>query len=192
MHRIPVARIASEESERLSTWKSSCGPRSSVRKRRLRLSQNPSAARRPQGPEAPNRRLPLPRPHRCRQDLPAEDPGRVHVRQPGLDDPPRHVGVHGEAQRLASGRRPPGYIGYDDGGQLTDTVRRKSYCLILLDEIEKAHPDVFNMLLQVFDDGSLTDAKGRKVDFRNTIIIMTQRWLRPDPARERPRVQHQH
>jgi ATP-dependent Clp protease ATP-binding subunit ClpC len=68
---------------------------------------------------------------------------------------------------------PPGYIGYDDGGQLTDTVRRKSYCLILLDEIEKAHPDVFNMLLQVFDDGSLTDAKGRKVDFRNTIIIMT-------------------
>ncbi len=68
---------------------------------------------------------------------------------------------------------PPGYIGYEDGGQLTDTVRRKSYCLILLDEIEKAHPDVFNMLLQVFDDGSLTDAKGRKVDFRNTIIIMT-------------------
>ncbi len=68
---------------------------------------------------------------------------------------------------------PPGYIGYDDGGQLTDTVRRKSYCLILLDEIEKAHPDVFNMLLQVFDDGSLSDAKGRKVDFRNTIIIMT-------------------
>ncbi len=68
---------------------------------------------------------------------------------------------------------PPGYIGYDDGGQLTDMVRRKSYCLILLDEIEKAHPDVFNMLLQIFDDGHLTDAKGRKVDFRNTIIIMT-------------------
>ena len=68
---------------------------------------------------------------------------------------------------------PPGYVGYEDGGQLTDTVRRKPYCLILLDEIEKAHPDVFNMLLQVFDDGSLTDAKGRKVDFRNTIIIMT-------------------
>ena len=68
---------------------------------------------------------------------------------------------------------PPGYVGYDDGGQLTDTVRRKSYCLILLDEIEKAHPEVFNMLLQVFDDGHLTDAKGRRVDFRNTIIIMT-------------------
>jgi len=68
---------------------------------------------------------------------------------------------------------PPGYIGYDDGGQLTDAVRRKSYCLILLDEIEKAHPDVFNMLLQIFDDGHLTDAKGRKVDFRNTILVMT-------------------
>src|SRR5881296_3537660 len=68
---------------------------------------------------------------------------------------------------------PPGYVGYDDAGQLTDTVRRKSYCLILLDEIEKAHPEVFNMLLQVFDDGHLTDAKGRRVDFRNTIIIMT-------------------
>ena len=87
---------------------------------------------------------------------------------------------------------PPGYVGYDDGGQLTDTVRRKSYCLILLDEIEKAHPDVFNMLLQVFDDGSLTDAKGRKVDFRNTIIIMTSNvGVGPDPPRERARLQHQ-
>ncbi|MDZ7729160.1 MAG: ATP-dependent Clp protease ATP-binding subunit [Dehalococcoidia bacterium] len=68
---------------------------------------------------------------------------------------------------------PPGYVGYDDGGQLTDTVRRRSYCLILLDEIEKAHPEVFNLLLQIFDEGRLADAKGRKVDFRNTIIIMT-------------------
>ena len=68
---------------------------------------------------------------------------------------------------------PPGYIGYDDGGQLTDTVRRKSFCAILLDEIEKAHPDVFNLLLQIFDDGHLTDSKGRKVDFRNTILVMT-------------------
>ena len=68
---------------------------------------------------------------------------------------------------------PPGYVGYEDAGQLTDTVRRKSYCLILLDEIEKAHPEIYNMLLQIFDDGHLTDAKGRRVDFRNTIIIMT-------------------
>jgi ATP-dependent Clp protease ATP-binding subunit ClpC len=68
---------------------------------------------------------------------------------------------------------PPGYVGYDEGGQLTEAVRRKSYSAILLDEIEKAHPDVFNILLQIFDDGHLTDAKGRRVDFRNTIIVMT-------------------
>ena len=68
---------------------------------------------------------------------------------------------------------PPGYIGYDEGGQLTEAVRRKSYSCILLDEIEKAHPDVFNILLQIFDDGHLTDAKGRRVDFRNCIVIMT-------------------
>jgi ATP-dependent Clp protease ATP-binding subunit ClpC len=68
---------------------------------------------------------------------------------------------------------PPGYVGYDEGGQLTEAVRRKSYCCILLDEIEKAHPDVFNILLQIFDDGHLTDAKGRRVDFRNSIIVMT-------------------
>jgi len=68
---------------------------------------------------------------------------------------------------------PPGYVGYDEGGQLTEAVRRKSYCAILLDEIEKAHEDVFNILLQIFDDGHLTDAKGRRVDFRNSIIIMT-------------------
>ncbi len=68
---------------------------------------------------------------------------------------------------------PPGYVGYEEGGQLTEAVRRKSYRVILLDEIEKAHPDVFNMLLQILEDGKLTDAKGRTVDFRNTIIIMT-------------------
>ncbi len=68
---------------------------------------------------------------------------------------------------------PPGYVGYEEGGQLTETVRRKPYSAILLDEIEKAHPDVFNILLQIFDDGRLTDANGRHVDFRNTIIVMT-------------------
>jgi ATP-dependent Clp protease ATP-binding subunit ClpC len=68
---------------------------------------------------------------------------------------------------------PPGYVGYEEGGQLTEKVRRKPYAVILLDEIEKAHPDVFNMLLQVLDDGFLTDSLGRKIDFSNTIIIMT-------------------
>ncbi|MEE9595797.1 MAG: AAA family ATPase, partial [Acidiferrobacterales bacterium] len=68
---------------------------------------------------------------------------------------------------------PPGYVGYDEGGYLTEAVRRKPYSVILLDEVEKAHPDVFNVLLQVLDDGRLTDGQGRTVDFRNTVIIMT-------------------
>jgi ATP-dependent Clp protease ATP-binding subunit ClpB len=68
---------------------------------------------------------------------------------------------------------PPGYVGYDEGGQLTEAVRRRPFSVILLDEIEKAHPDVFNILLQILDDGRLTDAQGRVVDFKNTIVIMT-------------------
>jgi ATP-dependent Clp protease ATP-binding subunit ClpC len=68
---------------------------------------------------------------------------------------------------------PPGYVGYDEGGQLTDKIRRHPYSVVLFDEIEKAHPDMFNMLLQILDDGRLTDSKGRVVNFKNTIIIMT-------------------
>lgn len=68
---------------------------------------------------------------------------------------------------------PPGYVGYEEGGYLTETVRRKPYSVVLLDEVEKAHPDVFNILLQVLDDGRLTDGQGRTVDFRNTVIVMT-------------------
>ena len=68
---------------------------------------------------------------------------------------------------------PPGYVGYDEGGQLTEKVRRKPYSVVLFDEIEKAHPDVFNILLQILDDGRITDSQGRTVDFKNTIIILT-------------------
>ncbi len=68
---------------------------------------------------------------------------------------------------------PPGYVGFDDGGQLTEKVRRKPYCVLLFDEIEKAHPDVFNILLQILEDGRLTDSKGRVVDFKNCVLIMT-------------------
>src|SRR6202048_5234456 len=89
---------------------------------------------------------------------------------------------------------PPGYVGYDEGGQLTEAVRRRPYSVVLFDEIEKAHPDVFNILLQILDDGRLTDAQGRTVDFRNTIVIMTsnlgsqwivERGLSADEIRER-------
>ena len=68
---------------------------------------------------------------------------------------------------------PPGYVGYEEGGQLTERVKRNPYSIILLDEIEKAHPDIYNILLQVFEDGQLTDGLGNQVDFKNTIIIMT-------------------
>lgn len=68
---------------------------------------------------------------------------------------------------------PPGYVGYDEGGQLTEAVRRKPYSVVLFDEVEKAHPDVFNILLQVLDDGRITDSQGRTVDFKNTILILT-------------------
>jgi ATP-dependent Clp protease ATP-binding subunit ClpB len=77
---------------------------------------------------------------------------------------------------------PPGYIGYDEGGQLTEAVRRRPYSVVLLDEIEKAHPDVFHILLQVLDDGRLTDGQGRTVDFKNTIVIMTSNALRDQLA----------
>ena len=68
---------------------------------------------------------------------------------------------------------PPGYVGYEEGGQLTEAVRRKPFSVVLFDEIEKAHPDVFNTLLQILEEGRLTDAQGRSVDFRNTVLIMT-------------------
>jgi len=76
---------------------------------------------------------------------------------------------------------PPGYVGYDEGGQLTEAVRRRPYAVVLLDELEKAHPDVFNILLQVLEDGRLTDGQGRTVDFTNAVLIMTSN-LRGEPA----------
>jgi len=78
---------------------------------------------------------------------------------------------------------PPGYIGYDEGGQLTEAVRRKPFSVVLFDEVEKAHPDVFNTLLQILEDGRLTDAQGRAVDFKNTILIMTRTSAPPTCAR---------
>ena len=76
---------------------------------------------------------------------------------------------------------PPGYVGYEEGGQLTEAVRRRPYAVVLLDEIEKAHPDVFNVLLQVLDDGRLTDGQGRTVDFTNTVLIMTSQPAAASP-----------
>ncbi|MGH3133695.1 MAG: AAA family ATPase, partial [Gaiellaceae bacterium] len=80
---------------------------------------------------------------------------------------------------------PPGYVGYEEGGQLTEAVRRRPYAVLLLDEIEKAHPEVFNPLLQLLDDGRLTDGHGRTVDFRNTVVIMTSNIRSPEELRDR-------
>ena len=79
---------------------------------------------------------------------------------------------------------PPGYVGYEEGGSLTEAVRRRPYQVVLFDEIEKAHPDVFNTLLQILDDGRLTDAQGRTVDFRNTVLIMTSNIRSPEQLRD--------
>ncbi|MGE0354703.1 MAG: AAA family ATPase, partial [Gemmatimonadales bacterium] len=87
--------------------------------------------------------------------------------------PAGHVRVHEKHAVSRMIGAPPGYIGYEEGGQLTEAVRRRPYSVVLFDEIEKAHPDVFNALLQILDDGRLTDSQGRLVDFRNTVIIMT-------------------
>ncbi len=84
---------------------------------------------------------------------------------------------------------PPGYIGYEEGGQLTEAVRRNPYTVILLDEIEKAHSNVYDILLQIMDDGHLTDAKGRRVDFRNTIIVMTSNVGAEEIKRDQHRFQ---
>merc|ERR1719482_2693639 len=88
---------------------------------------------------------------------------------------------------------PPGYVGYDEGGQLTDAVRRQPYSVLLFDEMEKAHPDVFNVMLQLLDDGRLTDSKGNSVNFRNTLIVFTSNvvvkisWIWMDRRRSRQR-----
>ena len=103
----------------------------------------------------------------------AQGAGRVPVRRRARHGPHRHERVPGEALGARLIGAPPGYVGYEEGGQLTEAVRRRPYSVVLFDEIEKAHPDVFNVLLQVLDDGRLTDGQGRTVDFKNTMVIMT-------------------
>ncbi len=131
-------------------------------------------ARRAARPEPPARLVHLPGPDRRRQDRAgARALAEFLFDDEQAHDPHRHVGVqekHTVARLIGA---PPGYVGYEEGGQLTEAVRRRPYCVVLFDEIEKAAPDVFNVLLQILDDGRLTDGQGRTVDFKNTILIMT-------------------
>ena len=124
-------------------------------------------------PNAAARLLPLRRPHRRRQDGAVQGAGGGPVRPPDAlmrIDMSEFMEKHSVSRLIGS---PPGYVGYDEGGHLTEAVRRRPYSLLLLDEVEKAHPDVFNVLLQVLEDGRLTDGHGRTVDFRNTVVVMT-------------------
>jgi ATP-dependent Clp protease ATP-binding subunit ClpB len=104
-----------------------------------------------------------------RQDRDGARARGIPVRRRARHDPPRHVRVHGKHAVARMIGAPPGYVGYEEGGQLTEAVRRRPYSVVLFDEVEKAHQDVFNVLLQILDDGRLTDSKGRTVDFKNTV-----------------------
>ena len=125
------------------------------------------------GSESPARQLHLPRSDRRRKDRARARARGIPVRRRAGDGPHRHVRISGEAHRLPADWRAPGYVGYEEAGQLTEAVRRRPYSVVLFDEIEKAHPEVLNVMLQLLDDGRLTDGKGRTVDFKNTVIIMT-------------------
>ncbi len=134
----------------------------------------PPRPRRPAGPQPADRLVPVPRPHRRRQDRAVQGAGgsscsttkQAIVRI----DMSEYMEKHAVARLIGA---PPGYVGYEEGGALTEAVRRRPYQVILFDEVEKAHPDVFNVLLQVLDDGRLTDGPGRTVDFRNALIVLT-------------------
>ena len=137
---------------------------------RCRRRRGQAIAGRPRQPRFADRQLHLRRPHRRRQDR-----GRPSAR-PGPQRPLRalrHERVHGETRGLPPHRLAPGYVGFDQGGLLTEAIRKHPHTVLLLDEIEKAHPDIYSILLQVMDHSTLTDNSGRKADFRNVILIMT-------------------
>ena len=140
---------------------------------RGRVRRGPPRPRRAPGPAPADRLVPVPRPDRRRQDR-----ARPGARAFLFDDEHAmtRIDMSEYMEKFTVSRlvgAPPGYVGYDEGGQLTEAVRRRPYQVVLLDEIEKAHPDVFNVLLQVLDDGRLTDGQGRTVNFKNTLVIMT-------------------
>ena len=144
-------------------------------------------ARRAAGSQPPDRLVHLPRPdrRRARPSWRARSPSscsttRRHIVRIDMSE---YMEKHAVSRLIGA---PPGYVGYDEGGQLTEAVRRRPYSVVLFDEIEKAHPDVFNMLLQVLDDGRLTDGQGRTVDFSNTVVIMTSNVGSQDLQRRGP------
>jgi ATP-dependent Clp protease ATP-binding subunit ClpB len=172
---IPLNRLMESETSKLVhleelLHKRVIGQDDAVTSRGQRDPPQPGRAVRPQPAD---RVVHVPRPHRRRQDR-----TRRALAEFLFDDEKAMVRIDmGEYMEKFSVSRligaPPGYVGYDEGGQLTEAVRRRPYSVVLLDEIEKAHPDVFNTLLQLLDDGRLTDGQGRTVDFTNVVLIMT-------------------
>ena len=141
---------------------------------RGRVERGASSARRPSGSESTDRLVHLPRPDGRGQDRDGAGRSRssssTTSRRWSAIDMSEFMEKHAVSRLVGA---PPGYVGYDQGGFLTEAVRRRPYSVVLFDEIEKAHPDVFNIFLQILDDGRLTDGHGRTVDFRNTVLIMT-------------------
>ena len=158
-----------------STWRSACTGASSARTRPCRASPTRCAARAPGSPTPTARSASScssARPASARPSWPARSPSSCSTSQDAMVriDMSEYMEKHAVARLVGA---PPGYVGYEEGGQLTEAVRRRPYTVVLLDEVEKAHPDVFNVLLQVMDDGRLTDGQGRTVDFKNAVLIMT-------------------
>ncbi len=174
---IPVSQDdAGRARQAAARWKTSCTSAWWGRTRRWRLVSD--AIRRSRAglsdPVAAVRLVPVPGPDRRGQDRAAARrwPAFLFDSEEHLIriDMSEFMEKHSVARLIGA---PPGYVGYEEGGYLTEAVRRKPYSVVLLDEVEKAHPDVFNVLLQVLDDGRLTDGQGRTVDFHNTVIVMT-------------------
>jgi ATP-dependent Clp protease ATP-binding subunit ClpC len=172
---IPVFKLTEEETEKLLHMEDE------LHKRVIGQDQSPSGGlqghpphpRRPEGPQAPAGSFIFLGPSgvgktelakTLAEFLFGDEDALIHL------DMSEYMEKHTVSRLIGS---PPGYVGYDEGGQLTEQVRRKPFSVVLFDEVEKAHPDVFNTLLQILEDGRLTDAQGRTVDFKNTILIMT-------------------
>tara|TARA_B100000212_G_scaffold335129_1_gene306697 strand:- start:485 stop:2950 length:2466 start_codon:yes stop_codon:yes gene_type:complete len=173
--KIPVTRLGTEEKKRLLDMEESLTSKVSGQKDAIH-SISTAVRRARSGIKDPSR------PIGCFLFLGPTGVGKTHLVKKlsefmyGAEDKMIRLDMSEYMERHTVARligSPPGYVGFEDGGQLTEAVRRNSYTTILLDEIEKAHPDVFNILLQIFEDGFLTDSKGRKVDFKNTLIVMT-------------------
>jgi ATP-dependent Clp protease ATP-binding subunit ClpB len=195
---IPGQAAGGRAREAACRWRTCCTGASSARKRRCARSQTPFAAAAPGCKTRTGRSAAF-------IFLGPTGTGKTELARSLaeflFDDEQRMVRIdmseyqerHTVARLIGA---PPGYVGYEEGGQLTEAVRRRPYAVVLFDEIEKAHPEVFNVLLQVLDDGRLTDGQGRTVDFKNTVIIMTsnlgsqyiwtwRRWMRRSSVRVR-------